>query len=192
MKIIFFIVGTPIFLAFLYVIRLLLGLEYSVEYDEDLVVTSDFVSNLSRIIVIYIMGFLPIFIMVTILGGILAHIIPFSIYKVLYILTNLIAYAMGIIKYRKNSKRFNSLSKKKKWILCCLAFGFLTGLIETKMASAFTPCSTIEIIIGYVSCIAWSLIISGGYEAVVEMFLELIVSLLTNILGVFDKIFGEK
>ena len=192
MKIIFFIVGTPIFLAFLYVIRLLLGLEYSVEYDEDLVVTSDFVSNLSRIIVIYIMGFLPIFIMVTILGGILAHIIPFSIYKVLYILTNLIAYAMGIIKYRKNSKRFNSLSKKKKWILCCLAFGFLIGLVETKMASAFTPCSTIEIIIGYVSCIAWSLIISGGYEAVVEMFLELIVSLLTNILGVFDKIFGEK
>lgn len=192
MKIIFFIVGTPIFFAFLYVIRLLLGLEYSVEYDEDLVVTSDFVSNLSRIIVIYIMGFLPIYIMVTILGGILAHIIPFSIYKVLYILTNLIAYAMGIIKYRKNSKRFNSFSGKKKWILCCLAFGFLIGLVETKIASAFTPCSTIEIIIGYVSCIAWSLIISGGYEAVVEMFLKLIVSLLTNILGVFNKIFGEK
>ena len=192
MKIIFFIVGTPIFFAILYVIRLLLGLEYSVEYDEDLVVTSDFVSNLSRIIVIYIMGFLPIYIMVTILGGILAHIIPFSIYKVLYILTNLIAYAMGIIKYRKNSKRFNSFSGKKKWILCCLAFGFLIGLVETKIASAFTPCSTIEIIIGYVSCIAWSLIISGGYEAVVEMFLKLIVSLLTNILGVFNKIFGEK
>ena len=138
------------------------------------------------------MGFLPIYIMVTILGGILAHIIPFSIYKVLYILTNLIAYAMGIIKYRKNSKRFNSFSGKKKWILCCLAFGFLIGLVETKIASAFTPCSTIEIIIGYVSCIAWSLIISGGYEAVVEMFLKLIVSLLTNILGVFNKIFGEK
>ena len=80
---------------------------------------------------------------------------------------------MGIIKYRKNSKRFNSLSKKKKWILCCLAFGFLIGLVETKMASAFTPCSTIEIIIGYVSCIAWSFIISGGFRVIPDLIIDL-------------------
>ena len=35
MKIFFFIFGTPFFLAVLYVIRILFGLEYSVEYDED-------------------------------------------------------------------------------------------------------------------------------------------------------------
>ena len=173
MKIILFIVGTPIFFAFLYVIRLIFGLGYSEENGEDFQETSDFVSNLTRRFVIYMMGFLPIYIMVTILGGILAHIIPFSIYQVIYILTNLLAYAMGIIKYRKNSKRFNSLSKKKKWILCCLAFGFLIGLVETKMASAFTPCSTIEIIIGYVSCIAWSFIISGGFRVIPDLIIDL-------------------
>ena len=181
MKIFFFIFGTPFFLAVLYVIRILFGLEYSVEYDEDLVVTSDFVSNLSRIIVIYIMGFLPIYIMVTILGGILAHIIPFSIYKVLYILTNLIAYAMGIIKYRKNSKRFNSFSGKKKWILCCLAFGFLLGLLETQLATIDSPNSTVETIIGYASSIVWSFIISGGFRVIPDLLIDL-----------FDKLFEKK
>ena len=53
MKIIFFIVGTPIFFAFLYVIRILYGFVYSEEYDEDLVDTPDFVSNLTRRIVIF-------------------------------------------------------------------------------------------------------------------------------------------
>lgn len=166
MNIFFFIFGTPFFLAVLYVIRLILDFRFSTEYDADATLTSDFVSNLSRIIVIYMMGFLPIAIIVTILGGILAHIIPFSIYQVLYILTNLIAYAMGIIKYRKNSKRYNSFSEKKKWILCCLAFGSLIGLLETQLASLSSPCSTVETIIGYVSCIAWSLIISGVFRVI--------------------------
>ena len=188
MKILLFIVGTPIFFAFLYVIRILYGLVYS----DDSVGTPDSVSNLTRRIVIYMMGFLPIALIVQILSYVLVHILPYMVYRLLFALAIIISIAMGIIKYRKNSKRFNSLSKKKKWILCCLAFGFLTGLIETKMASAFTPCSTIEIIIGYVSCIAWSIIISGGYKAVIELFLGLIISLITSIFGVFDKIFGGK
>ena len=192
MKIFFFIFGTPFFLAVLYVIRILFGLEYSVEYDEDLVGTTDFVSNLSRRFVIFMMGFLPIALIVQILSYILVYILPYTVYRLLIALAIIISIAMGVIKYRKNSKRFNSLSKKKKWILCCLAFGFLTGLIETQLASIDSPNSTIEIIIGYVSCIAWSIIISGGYKAVIELFLGLIISLITSIFGVFDKIFGGK
>ena len=69
MKIFFFIFGTPFFLAVLYVIRILFGLEYSVEYDEDLVGTTDFVSNLSRRFVIFMMGFLPIALIVLLTVG---------------------------------------------------------------------------------------------------------------------------
>ena len=192
MKIFFFIFGTPFFLAVLYVIRLILDFQLFKEYDKDYTSTSDFVSNLSRRFVIFMMGFLPIALIVQILSYILVYILPYTVYRLLIALAIIISIAMGVIKYRKNSKRFNSLSKKKKWILCCLAFGFLTGLIETQLASIDSPNSTIEIIIGYVSCIAWSIIISGGYKAVIELFLGLIISLITSIFGVFDKIFGGK
>ena len=181
MKIFFFIFGTPFFLAVLYVIRLILDFRFSREYQVDTPVPSEFVSNLSRIIAIYMMGFLPIAIIVTIFGGIFAHIIPFSIYQVLYILADLIAYAMGIIKYRKNSKRFNSFSEKKKWILCCMAFGFLLGLLETQLASIDSPCSTVETIIGYVSSIAWTFIIAGGFRVIPDLLIDL-----------FDKLFDKK
>ena len=81
MKIFFFIFGTPFFLAVLYVIRILFGLEYSVEYDEDLVGTTDFVSNLSRRFVIFMMGFLPIALIVQILSYILVYILPYMVYR---------------------------------------------------------------------------------------------------------------
>ena len=181
MKIFFFIFGTPFFLAVLYVIRILFGLEYSVEYDEDLVGTSDFVSNLSRRFVIFMMGFLPIALIVQILSYILVYILPYMVYRLLIAFAIIISIAMGFIKYGKNSRRFNSFSEKKKWILCCLAFGFLLGLLETQLATIDSPNSTVETIIGYASSIVWSFIISGGFRVIPDLLIDL-----------FDKLFDKK
>ena len=177
MKIILFIVGTPIFFAFLYVIRILYGLVYS----DDSVGTPDSVSNLTRRIVIYMMGFLPIALIVQILSYVLVHILPYMVYRLLFALAIIISIAMGFIKYGKNSRRFNSFSEKKKWILCCLAFGFLLGLLETQLATIDSPNSTVETIIGYASSIVWSFIISGGFRVIPDLLIDL-----------FDKLFDKK
>ena len=177
MKIILFIVGTPIFFAFLSVIRILYGLVYS----DDSVGTPDSVSNLTRRIVIYMMGFLPIALIVQILSYVLVHILPYMVYRLLFALAIIISIAMGFIKYGKNSRRFNSFSEKKKWILCCLAFGFLLGLLETQLATIDSPNSTVETIIGYASSIVWSFIISGGFRVIPDLLIDL-----------FDKLFDKK
>ena len=180
MIIFFFIFGTPFFLAVLYVIRLILDFQLFKEYDKDYTSTSDFVSNLSRRFVIFMMGFLPIALIVQILSYILVYILPYTVYRLLIALAIIISIAMGFIKYGKNSRRFNSFSEKKKWILCCLAFGFLLGLLETQLASIDSPCSTVETIIVYVSSIAWTFIIAGGFRVIPELLIDL-----------FDKLFDK-
>ena len=181
MKIFFFIFGTPFFLAVLYVIRLILDFQLFKEYDKDHTSTSDFVSNLSRRFVIFMMGFLPIALIVQILSYILVYILPYTVYRLLIALAIIISIAMGFIKYGKNSRRFNSFSEKKKWILCCLAFGFLLGLLETQLATIDSPNSTVETIIGYASSIAWTFIISGGFRVIPDLLIDL-----------FDKLFDKK
>lgn len=103
------------------------------------------------------------------------------VYRLLIAFAIIISIAMGFIKYGKNSRRFNSFSEKKKWILCCLAFGFLLGLLETQLATIDSPNSTVETIIGYASSIVWSFIISGGFRVIPDLLIDL-----------FDKLFEKK
>ena len=103
------------------------------------------------------------------------------VYRLLIAFAIIISIAMGFIKYGKNSRRFNSFSEKKKWILCCLAFGFLLGLLETQLATIDSPNSTVETIIGYASSIVWSFIISGGFRVIPDLLIDL-----------FDKLFDKK